>query len=115
MALSEFEIKKIEKEMSEFLEQIRPPVSIRNEVDIEFKLNNQAIELYEVRPQWDDKSKITRMPVAKIAYTKSSKMWKLYWMRADLKWHKYEPYHIGKTLKELLGVVKQDEYGCFWG
>lgn len=44
MALSEFEIKKIEKEMSEFLEEIRPPVHIRKELDFEYKINKQAIE-----------------------------------------------------------------------
>jgi len=115
MALSEFEIKKIEKEMSEFLEEIRPPVHIRKKLDFEYKINKQAIELLEVRPHWRNDSEKTYSGVAKISYTKTTKVWKLYWMRADHKWHKYEPHPFGKTLKELLSVIKEDEYACFFG
>ena len=48
----------------------------------------------------------------KIIYVKNSDMWKLYWMRADLKWHLYEEY---QNLDELLEEVKKDPNGCFWG
>ncbi|HYP68298.1 MAG TPA: DUF3024 domain-containing protein [Thiobacillaceae bacterium] len=30
-------------------------------------------------------------PVAKATYVKTQGMWKVYWMRADLKWHGYAP------------------------
>lgn len=48
----------------------------------------------------------------KLTYVKSSDMWKLYWMRADLKWHLYEEY---QNLDDLLEEVKKDPNGCFWG
>ena len=48
----------------------------------------------------------------KLTYVKSSDMWKLYWMRADLKWHLYEEY---QNLGDLLEEVKKDPNGCFWG
>ena len=48
----------------------------------------------------------------KITYVKSSDSWKLYWMRADLKWHLYLKY---PSLDELLREVKEDPNGCFWG
>jgi len=48
----------------------------------------------------------------KITYVKKSNSWKLYWMRADLKWHLYDEY---STLDEALKEVKEDPNGCFWG
>ena len=115
MAFSEFEIKKIDKEMSEYIEKIRPPAHIRKELDFEYRLNKQAIELFEVRPDWQDKTKKTYGGVFKATYTKTIGKWKLYWMRADLKWHRYEPYPEAQTLKEVLSVVESDEYACFFG
>jgi hypothetical protein len=48
----------------------------------------------------------------KITFVKKNKNWKLYWKRADLKWHLYEEYsHLDDLLKE----VRTDRYGCFWG
>ena len=48
----------------------------------------------------------------KITYVKSNNTWKLYWTRADFKWHLYKEY---SNLDELLGEVKEDPNGCFWG
>ena len=48
----------------------------------------------------------------KITYVKKSDLWKLYWMRADLKWHLYEEY---KSFDDSLEEVKKDPNGCFWG
>lgn len=48
----------------------------------------------------------------KLTYVKSANIWKLYWMRADLKWHLYEEY---KKLDDLLQEVKMDPHHCFWG
>ena len=48
----------------------------------------------------------------KMTFVKSQNIWKLYWMRADLKWHLYEEY---TNLDELLEELKTDPNGCFWG
>jgi hypothetical protein len=48
----------------------------------------------------------------KMTYVKSRGFWKLYWMRADLKWHIYEEY---QSLDDLLKEVKDDPNSCFWG
>ncbi len=48
----------------------------------------------------------------KLTYVKSSDMWKLYWMRADLKWHLYEEY---RNLDDLLEEVKKDPQRLFLG
>ena len=115
MALSEFEIKRIEKTMDAFMAKRRPPAHIRKDLDLVYRLKNQSVEIFEVRPDWQDSSHIMEHPVAKMTYVKTQKIWKLFWQRADLKWHGYEPYPFGKTLEECLDVIDKDVHCCFWG
>ena len=115
MAISEFEIKKIEKTVGQFVENKRPPKHIRNELDISFRISGQGFEIFEIRPQWNDPTKKTEGPIAKATYVKSKNEWKLFWMRADLKWHIYKPFPISKSLEQILEVIEQDSHGCFWG
>ena len=115
MAISEFEIKRIEKIVGQFVESKRPAAHIRNELDISFRISDQSFEIYEIRPQWNDPSKKIEGPIAKATYVKSKKMWKLFWMRADLKWHSYQPYPVSNSIEKILEVIEQDSHGCFWG
>ena len=115
MAISEFEIKRIEKLVGGFVEKMRPPPDIRNKLDIGFRISGQSFEIYEIRPQWNNPEKKIEGPIAKATYIKSKKIWQLFWMRADLKWHRYQPFPSSKSLEEILEVVSQDPHGCFWG
>ena len=47
-------------------------------------------------------------------YGKTQQCWKVFWKRADLKWHGYEPATVA-TIDDFLTVVDQDTYCCFWG
>lgn len=115
MPLSEFEIKRIEKIVGQFVKKIRPNPEIRNKVDISFTIAEQSFEIMEIRPQWNDPGKKIESSIAKGTYVKSTKIWKLYWKRADMKWHRYEPFPESKSLEEILEVIAQDKHGCFWG
>lgn len=69
--------------------------------------------LIETRPPWDGSSgPWTRSPIAKIVFHKPSQFWKIYWMRANMKWYFYARY---KRLSKALMVIKEDKDGCFWG
>ena len=115
MAISEFEIKRIEKLVGNFIESRRPDPSIRNELDISFRVTDQNFEIFEIRPRWDEPSIKLEIPVAKGTYVKSKKIWELYWKRADMKWHRYEPFGESESLEEVLKEIDLDEHGCFWG
>ena len=115
MAISEFEIKRCEKALEKFMAKHRPPVHIRNELDLSSRIENQSIELFEIRPQWDNPSKKIECSVAKATYVKTQKLWKVYWQRADLKWHSYAPVPTVKTFEEFLKVVGEDQHACFFG
>jgi len=115
MAISEFEVKRYEKLMDKFMAKHRPPVHIRNEVDLGYKITNQSIEIFEIRPRWDNPLKKTEIPVAKSTYVKNQKIWKVYWQRADQKWHSYAPLPTVKMLEEFLDAVGEDQHACFFG
>ncbi|MBW1965665.1 MAG: DUF3024 domain-containing protein [Deltaproteobacteria bacterium] len=115
MALSEFEIKRIEKIVGQFVENRRPSPEKRSKLDISFKISGQSFEIFDIRPRWDDPSQKIEGSIAKATFVKSTKNWKLYWKRADMKWHGYEPFQESKSLEKILEVINQDQYGCFWG
>ena len=115
MALSEFETRKAEKLVGEYVEKRRPPPHIRNEVDLGFRVEDQSVEIFEIRSVWRDPTQKMEAPIAKATYVKNKRIWKVYWQRADLKWHRYEPDPEVKTLEEFLALVEKDEYACFFG
>ena len=115
MAISEFEIKRCEKELEKFLVQHRPPVEVRNQVDLAYRINKQSVEIFEVSPKWGASTEMIENKIAKATYVKSQKLWKVYWQRSDLKWHSYEPCPTTKSLEAFLELVGNDSHACFFG
>jgi len=115
MSFNDIETKRIEKEIKVFIEKRRPPIEIRNQVDLDFKIEKYSVIIHEIRPVWNKPDEMVNVPIAKATYTKTDSMWKIFWQRADLKWHKYDPNPEVKTFTEYLKIVDKDEYGCFWG
>jgi len=53
--------------------------------------------------------------VAKATYNKARALWKVFWQRADLKWHAYPPApHVG-SVEKFLALVAEDKHACFFG
>ena len=57
MAISEFEVKRIEKLVGQFVESKRPAKHIRDKLDISFRISGQSFEIFEIRPIWNDPAK----------------------------------------------------------
>lgn len=108
-------ISMIDIQLRSFVESLRPEEEIRKEVDLGYSWNGQTAFLFEIRPQWRDPAKIVEIPLAKLRFVKSSKLWKLYWMRGNGKWEAYELRPESTSLHELLQEIKNDAYGCFFG
>lgn len=98
-----------------FLDKRRPPEHIRSKLDISYKIENQSIIIFEIRPHWQKKEVNIERPIAKTTWVNTQNVWKVYWMQADLKWHSYEPKADVKTIEEFLTAVDEDAFGCFWG
>lgn len=115
MAFNDIELQKIKNAVESTFMAQRPPLHLRSELDFSYRIVNQSIELFEVRPHWRDKTQLMETPVAKLTFVKSQKAWKLYWMRQDLKWHGYQPLPMAKEIEILLAEVLRDPLGCFFG
>jgi hypothetical protein len=115
VAFNQLELKRIEKALSAFLAKRRPPAHIRKQIDLGHRISGQSVELFEIRPQWDDPNTIREHPFAKATYVKTKNIWKVYWRRADLKWHQYEPVPTVSSIEKFLDVVDTDRYACFFG
>jgi hypothetical protein len=115
MALNDIERKRIENTVGAFVEKFRPPPHIRPQLDFGFRFTGQSIELFEIRPQWNKPEIKHESSFAKATFVRAQGMWKVYWKRADLKWHRYEPVPEVPAIEKFLAVVKEDEYSCFFG
>lgn len=115
MAFSEIEQARNLKSLRWFMEQRRPPEHIRPQLDIGYAVVGQTFDIFEIRPDWQDKNTIRRSPVARVKYIRSRNEWRLYWMRSDLKWHLYEPDSKFRTLLAALTVIHSDPHCCFFG
>ncbi|MCG8565249.1 MAG: DUF3024 domain-containing protein [Desulfobacterales bacterium] len=115
MALSEFEIRRCEKKMAGFMERKRPFPGIRDRVDLGWRLEKQSVEIFEIRPQWDNPGEKLEIPLARATFVRTQNLWKVYWRRAMMKWHRYEPNPSVDRFEEFLDLVEADRYGCFFG
>jgi len=115
MALSEFEMKRTESIVEEFIEKRRPPKEIRDRVDLNYRLKDQTVEIFEIRPVFKNPGKKIEMSIAKATYVRTQNVWEIYWKRANNKWVSYEPVPAVKYIIDFIEVVDKDEFGCFWG
>ncbi len=116
MAFSEFESARIRKLVGAFIDARRPPAHIRSELDLGFRIGGQSVEIFEIRPLFGGApGERIELPAAKATYVRASDAWKVYWQRADLKWHSYQPMPMVRTIEEFLETVDRDDHAAFFG
>lgn len=115
MALTEIEAMQIKKAVAAFVERRRPPVHIRPKLDIGFRVSGQSVEIFEVRPARLQPDKTIENPVAKATFVRTRGIWRVFWMRADLEWHRYDPSATVGSIDRFLELVDADPHACFWG
>ena len=62
MALTDLERKRCERNLAEFMERRRPPPHIRPELDIGYRISGQSVEIFEIRPDWQNPKETTGTP-----------------------------------------------------
>jgi hypothetical protein len=116
MALSEIEAARVRKAIDAFMQERRPPGHIRPELDFGTRIAGQSVELFEIRPKWMGKpGEKMEHPVAKATFVRSRGVWRVFWMRRDLKWHGYEPMPEVTSIDAFFKLVSEDAYACFFG
>lgn len=93
----------------------RPPLHLRDKVREGQRFTDQSIELFLVRPAFQRPGEHIEESIAKVTYVRSKAVWRLFWKRADNKWHRYPPQPEAKSLTKALAVIHADVNGCFFG
>ncbi|HET9702290.1 MAG TPA: DUF3024 domain-containing protein [Burkholderiales bacterium] len=96
------------------MERRRPPPAIRAKRDLGFGIFGHGVEIFEIRPDWQNPKLTMERPVAKATYIRTRNRWRVHWMRRDLKWHAYEPNSDVDSIEAFLHVVDRNEYCCFF-
>jgi Protein of unknown function (DUF3024) len=101
--------------MENFMESRRPPEHLRAQVDLSYRIEDQSVIIFELRPRWDKPEEIRESSIAKATFVKEKNHWKIFWLRANQRWENYEPTPAVKDLREFVKIVDEDKLGCFWG
>ncbi len=115
MPLPDHQLRASLRAAGDFLQKRRPRPEIRDQLDFKIEIKNRDVLLLEVRPRFDDPSKYLEHGVAKMKWVGTKNVWRLFWMRADMKWHSYGPKPEDQSIEALFEDVRRDQYGCFFG
>ena len=115
MAIPDSQLRACLSAVGDFLVKRRPPVHIREQLDFRADIKGSELVIVEVRPAFRDKTQTVEHPVEKAKWVGTRKLWRLFWMRADLKWHSYDPLPEAPDIKTLIGEVERDPHCCFFG
>jgi hypothetical protein len=114
MAVDVIHIVDVIEVMENFLSRKRPPEEMRDDVDLGYQIEDQSVIIHAIRPDWRDPKNKIEPPIAKATYIKKSDSWKVFWWRADQKWHSYKPKPVVGSLSQFVEVVEEDAHNCFW-
>ena len=107
MAFTDFERAVNLKALKSFIEQRRPPEHIRPQLDIGFSVVGQTVDIFEIRPDWQDKTTIDSLSsCAGEVRQNEGAVGALLDAQRDLKWHAYEPDHVHSTLASALKTAR---------
>jgi hypothetical protein len=95
----------------------RVPEHVRDEIRVEADLADRHVTIVECRPPWrvDAGREWTRFPIARLRYTKATRLWSLYWRDRNLKFHTYERASPTASVDDLLAELDRDPTAIFWG
>lgn len=116
MAFTDLEIAEHTATIEKFLwSRRRPPLRIRELMREGQRFAGHAIEFFFARPRYDDPRRQNEESIGKVQFVRTQGVWRIFWKRADLKWHSYPPCPKAKTLAAALRVIDEDANGCFFG
>lgn len=97
--------------------QARVPAGTRGQVRVEVEVADRHLTIVERRPPWraDFGPEWTRFPIARLRYTKSTRLWSLYWRDRNLTFHAYDLIEPTPSIEELLAEINADPTAIFWG
>lgn len=95
----------------------RVPEHGRHQVRVECEVGRTDLTIVERRTPWRAGigPEWTRLPVARLRYTKASRLWTLYWRDRNLRFHRYDRLAPSANVSELIDEIERDPTSIFWG
>jgi hypothetical protein len=95
----------------------RVPAQLRDQVRVEADVAERHVTIVECRPPWraDVGAEWTRFPIARLRYTRSTRLWSLYWRDRNVRFHEYNRVPAAARVEDLLAEVDRDPTAIFWG
>jgi len=115
MAIDTMQTLAVIEVMENFIARIRPPENIRSQVDISYRIEDQSIIIFEIRPEWTKPSALMEIDFAKTTFVKTNNNWRVFWKRSNGQWYPFTPEPTVKNLQEFTCLVEEDKYSCFRG
>ena len=91
------------------------PPHARHQVRRGLRFEGPCIIFFESWPPFRSRSQWRDHPIAKFRWVKNRRVWQLFCMWRDLKWHRYERLAQSPDLAELVAEVRADPTGIFFG
>ena len=100
---------------AQFWSRRRPPLHLRDQLREGQRIDGTGIELFLVRPAFQRPGEWIEESIAKVRFIRSRDVWHLFWKRADLKWHRYQPCPEADSLGAALRTINEDANCRFFG
>ena len=101
--------------MENFLEIRRPPEHLRAQVDLSYRIEDESVLIFELRPSWDRPAEVREKPIAKATFAKESGQWKIFCAGTNKRWEIYKPKPTVNDLRGFAKLVDEDKGRIFWG
>ncbi|MGQ0557221.1 MAG: DUF3024 domain-containing protein [Nitrospiraceae bacterium] len=108
MAFSKVDLKQIEQTVGTVFCGKHSPAHLNDKLRLVYAVKDHEVVIAERRPRWDNETEWTESPVAKLKFIRSANKWRLYWMRADMKWHEYPGLSSSTRLEDLVQEINTD-------
>jgi hypothetical protein len=114
MALTEIQKAQVNKQLTAYCAK-RVPAEVRSQVRVGYRIEGNAVILYEERPAFRSPHEWQELVVAKFTYVGTRREWRLYCQHRDCRWHAYQALPAASRFATLLDEVDADPTGIFWG
>jgi hypothetical protein len=84
---------------------------------VDLEQERQAVNIVECRPPWRGNygAEWPRLPIARLRYVASRRLWTLYYHRHTGRWERYPLLGSSRRLADLLRELAEDPICVFWG
>jgi hypothetical protein len=114
MAFSVIEVKNIRKVVDGMCKRRSPP-HLRDKIRFTCEIRELDVVIYQARPRFNKPNEWPKTPCAKLKFSRSSRTWKLYWMRQGTAWYPYDTETTSNELGALVAEIDRDRSGAFFG